>query len=256
MNTIVYGPVPSWRLGRSLGIDVVSTEGKTCSFDCVYCQLGRTVHHSRKREEFVSLEHLAAELEQAKGIEADYITFSGMAEPTLGANLGKAIEIAHSIRDLPVAVLTNSSTMLMDEVRRDLAGANVVVAKLDAADEATFRAVNRPVADITFEQIVDGIKRLRREFTGTLALQMMFVGANREQAPAMAALAGEIEPDELQLNTPLRPCGVKPLKPEEMVEIKAAFSGFGGRAVMVYDAPRPIVTPMNMEETLRRRPQL
>ncbi len=256
MDSIIYGPVPSWRLGRSFGIDVVSTEGKTCSFDCVYCQLGRTVHHSRKREEFISLEQLAVELEGAKGVEADYITFSGMAEPTLGANLGGAIDIARSIRDLPVAVLTNSSMMLMDEVRQDLARADVVVAKLDAADETAFRAVNRPVADISFEQIVDGIKKLRREFSGTLALQMMFVKSNREQASAMAALAEEIEPDELQLNTPLRPCAVKPLSRDEMLDIKAAFANFGDRVVMVYDVPKPMVTPMNMEETLRRRPQL
>jgi len=256
MNSIIYGPVPSWRLGRSLGIDVVSTEEKTCSFDCVYCQLGRTVHHSKQREAFISLDELAFELEGAKEVEADYVTFSGTAEPTLGSNLGEAIDIARSIRHLPIAVLTNSSMMLMDEVRRDLAHADVVVAKLDAADEVTFRAVNRPVADISFEQIVAGIKKLRREFSGTLALQMMFVKANRKQAAAMAALAEEIEPDELQLNTPLRPCAVKPLLLEEMVDIKAAFARFGDRVVMVYESPKPIVTPMNMEETLKRRPQL
>jgi len=92
VSSIIYGPVPSWRLGKSLGIDLLSAKGKTCCFDCVYCQLGRTLHLLTERRQFVSLEHLAEELESVKGLDIDYVTFSGMGEPALASNLGEAIE--------------------------------------------------------------------------------------------------------------------------------------------------------------------
>ena len=121
MSSIIYGPVPSWRLGRSLGIDLLSTKGKTCSFDCIYCQLGKTVHSLTERRQFVSLDELAAELEGVKDIPADYATFSGVGEPTLASNLGEAIELARSVLRLPVAVLTNSSLMTREDVCNELA---------------------------------------------------------------------------------------------------------------------------------------
>ena len=88
--SIIYGPVPSWRLGRSLGIDLLSTPEKTCSFDCIYCQLGRTIHQRRQPKEYVPLSRLVSELEQVRWIKADYATFSGVGEPTLARNLGPA----------------------------------------------------------------------------------------------------------------------------------------------------------------------
>jgi len=256
MNSIIYGPVPSWRLGRSLGIDLVSTKGKTCSFDCVYCQLGKTIHRVNRRDEFVSLDLLADEFESVKEIPIDYVTFSGVAEPTLASNLGQAIDLAKSKLGFPVAVLTNSSLMFLEDVRNDLTHADVVVAKLDAPDEVLFQAINRPVAGISFEQTVEGIRRFRREYSGTLALQMMFIDANKASASQMAALAEEIGPDELQLNTPLRPCMVKPLDEAEMRSIKDEFGWFGDKSVMVYESTKPIVEPVDMSQTLRRRPQL
>lgn len=256
MDSIIYGPVPSWRLGRSMGIDLVSTEGKTCSFDCVYCQLGKTVHRVNRRREFVSLEKLAAELTQVDGTGIDYITFSGVAEPTLASNLGEAIDLAKTMFDLPIAVLTNSSMMFRADVRSELAHADVVVAKLDAPNEHLFCTINRPVDGISFEQTLGGIRQFRRELSGVLALQMMFIEANRNSAPALAALAAEISPDEVQLNTPLRPCAVKPLEREAMMEIKAAFDCIKGRVIVVYDSPKSPASPLNMKETLKRRPQL
>lgn len=254
MNTIIYGPVPSWRLGRSLGIDLVSTQGKTCSFDCLYCQLGRTIHRASARHAFVSLGRLEAELASIEGVEIDFVTFSGIAEPTLAANLGQGIALIKTHLNYPVAVLTNASLMFMDEVRRDLSSADMVVAKLDAPDETLFRTINRPVPGITFAQTVEGIRQFRQEFTGTLALQMMFIEANKSRSDDMAELAAAIAPDEIQLNTPLRPCAVKPLDERQMGSIKPSFDRFGDRAVMVYEAAKPKVQPMDMTETLRRRP--
>jgi len=254
VKSIIYGPVPSWRLGRSLGVDLVSTKGKTCSFDCIYCQLGRTVHPLGKRREFVTLAQLAKELELVKDIAADYVTFSGMAEPTLASNLGEAITIVKSILPLPVAVLTNSSLMPREDVCDDLAQADVVVAKVDAANEQIFRQINNPVVSYSFDQIVYSIEHFRKRFKRKLALQMMFMAINKDYARPMADIAKRLSPDEVQLNTPLRPCPIKPLAPDEMAAIEKEFAGL--EVVNVYKAPKPEVVPLNLEQTLRRRPKL
>lgn len=255
MKSIIYGPVPSWRLGRSLGVDLVSTEGKTCSFDCIYCQLGRTIYPQMERREFVTIAQLATELEAVKNnIVADYVTFSGMAEPTLASNLGEAIRIAKSILSLPVAILTNSSLMPREDVCDDLAQADVVIAKIDAANEQMFRQINNPVVDYSFDQILYSIEDFRKRFKGKLALQMMFIAINKDYARQMADIARRLSPDEVQLNTPLRPCPVKPLNPEAMTIIESEFTGL--RVVNVYQGLKPEVVPLNLEETLRRRPKL
>ena len=254
MSSIIYGPVPSWRLGRSLGIDLLSTKGKTCSFDCIYCQLGKTIHPLTTRKQFVSLDRLAAELERVKGIAADYATFSGVGEPTLASNLGEAIELAKSVLGLPVAVLTNSSLMTRQDVRHELSLADVVVAKLDAPHEELFRQINRPVMKCTLDEIIRAIGLLRQEYKGKLALQMMFVEANKGYAIEMAGIAEQLSADEVQLNTPLRPCAMQPLTAEDISAIKQAFSGH--RVVMtIYEASKPEVVPIDSKETLRRRPQ-
>jgi len=248
----VYGPVPSWRLGRSLGIDLLSTGGKTCSYDCIYCQLGRTVHPLTERREFVSLARLREELETVKNVAADYVTFSGVGEPTLASNLGDAIALVKSMLPLSVAVLTNSSLMGRQDVRDTLCLADVVVAKVDAPDEDLFRQINHPYAECSLDDIIAALTLFRKEYTGKLALQMMFVQANKERASQMAEIAAQLCPDEVQINTPLRPCAVQPLPPEEITAIRQSFSSFE-RAVTVYEASAPDVIPLNQDETLLRR---
>lgn len=252
VSSIVYGPVASWRLGRSLGVDLISTDGKTCSFDCVYCQLGPTVHALSERREFVSLRQLSRELEAVKDIRADCVTFSGLGEPTLASNLGQAISLVSSTFDLPVAVLTNSSLMLREDVRRDLLQADEVVAKVDAPDDAVLRAVNRPSGGCSHGDIVQGLRMFRKDYRGKLAIQMMFVQANRHCAGEMAEIARGLSPDEVQLNTPLRPCGVEPLSPAEMAAVKEEFRG--SNLVEVYETQPAAVAPVSVVETLRRRP--
>ncbi len=238
MNSIIYGPVSSWRLGRSLGIDIISARGKTCSFDCTYCEWGATVHALTERKEFVTLAELRKELEAAKGVAADYATFAGGGEPTLAGNLGRAIEIVKSTLKLPVAVITNSSLMPRQDVRRELARADLVIAKIDAPNEEIFHAVNRPFKGYTLAEIIQGIKRFREEYKGRLSLQMMFVEANKGCAQEMARIAGELSPDEVQINTPLRPCAVMPLSPKEIAAIRGKFSGFK-KVVTVYEVVNP-----------------
>jgi len=255
MRSILYGPVSSWRLGRSLGVDLVSTKGKTCSFDCIYCQLGRTVHPLARRREFVTMAQLDHELKAVKNVVVDYVTFSGVAEPTLASNLGQAIELVKSVLGLPVAVLTNSSLMVRGDVRRELGQADVIVAKVDAPNEELFRQINRPKIKCILDEILQAIRLFREEYRSKLVLQMMFVEVNKGYAPEMARIAEELSPDEVQINTPLRPCPVKPLMPEEITAIRREFAGLRG-VVTVYEALRPEVTPLNLDETLRRRLKL
>jgi len=254
-NSIIYGPVPSWRLGRSLGIDLLSTRGKTCSFDCVYCQLGKTAHPEVERKEFVSLDRLARELKTVEGIAADYATFSGMGEPSLASNLGEAIRLVKSALKLPVAVLTNSSLIPREDVRRELSLADVVVAKVDAPNEELFRKINRPVGTQALAEILKALQLFREEYRGKLALQMMFIEANRDYAAGMAKIAELLSPDEVQINTPLRPCGVTPLSAEEVAAIEREFGNFKN-VFTVYGALKPEVMPVDLAETLRRRPRL
>jgi wyosine [tRNA(Phe)-imidazoG37] synthetase (radical SAM superfamily) len=253
--SIVYGPVPSWRLGKSLGIDLLSTKGKTCSFDCVYCQLGRTVNPLTERKEFVSLSGLAADLERVKGIPADYATFSGMGEPTLASNLGEAIKLVKTALKLPVAVLTNSSLMTREDVCNELGFADVVVAKVDAPNEELFCKINRPVMGQTLGEIIKALKFFRGKYRGKLALQMMFIEANKNYAFDMAKIAKQLSPDEVQINTPLRPSPVKPLSREEIDAVRCQFAGLDS-VITVYEAEKPDVFPLNLKETLQRRPKL
>jgi len=257
-GSIIYGPVPSWRLGRSLGIDLLSRKAKTCNFNCVYCQLSETVNPVTQRGEFVSLAQLTEELEELKkvrSIATDYVTFSGTGEPTLASNLGQAIEIAKSTLNLPVAVLTNSSLMPREDVRHDLAKADVVVATVDAHTQELFRQINRPVTALLLTDILEGIKLFRREFEGKLCLEVMFIKLNKNFAGEIAQVVRLLSPDQVQLNTPLRPCAVKPLTPSQMSFIKGEFVKLGD-VITVYEASRPEVTPLNLKETLRRRPKV
>jgi wyosine [tRNA(Phe)-imidazoG37] synthetase (radical SAM superfamily) len=238
MRTI-YGPVSSWRLGKSLGVDLICRK-KVCSFDCVYCQLGPTTEKTVERKTFVPTELVARELKRVvRKVEVDVVTFSGTGEPTLAQNLGEAIKVAKEISSAPVAVLTNSSLMGRKDVRKDLAKADIVKGKLDAPNEELFKAVNKPHEKITFWKIVDGMKRFRHESRGKLALEIMFIDENKFFSKEIAAIARAIGPDEIQINTPLRPSPVIPLTQEELKEVQLDFKGMN--FVSVYGAKRPDV---------------
>lgn len=208
-----------------------------------------------ERKEFVSLDKLAEELKVVRDIAADYVTFSGVGEPTLASNLGEAIALVRSVLELPVAVLTNSSLMTREDVRHELSLAHVVVAKVDAPSEELFRQINRPVVECTLDKILNALQLFREEYQGKLTLQMMFVEANKSYAPEMANIAEQLLPDEVQINTPLRPCAVPPLVLGDISTIRQVFSSLRG-VVTVYEASRPDVIPLNQKETLLRRPKL
>ena len=156
-------------------------------------------------------------------------------------------------RTLFIAILTNSSVFYRKEVRKNLSKLDFIVAKLDTPNEKLLKEINRPVEEITFDRILDGIKTVRKEFDGKFALQMMFIDKNKDHASELANLAREIKPDEIQIDTPLRPCSVKPLNEKEITKIKSEFKGLN--AITVYEIKRPKVKILDKGEYLRRRPE-
>jgi wyosine [tRNA(Phe)-imidazoG37] synthetase (radical SAM superfamily) len=248
----IYGPVPSWRVGSSLGIDLLSQEEKICSYNCLYCQLGKTKSFTTTRQLYVPEDMIVKELEMLpSNIAIDYITLSGRGEPTLAINLGDTINVLKGIRKEAVAVITNSSFLYRQDVREELSSADFVIAKLDACSQEFFMAVNQPFQGAEFDVVVQGIKEFKRHFKGKLALQIMFIKENAQYAGGIAGITEEIQPDEIQINTPLRPCGVQPLKREELSEIKNLFGNLN--AISVYESRKKDVKPISDRDTLRRR---
>ncbi|MBF0386708.1 MAG: radical SAM protein [Candidatus Omnitrophica bacterium] len=249
----IYGPVYSWRMGMSLGIDPLSHSGKYCSFACPYCQLGAAQEYGIERRNFILPADLTAEiLSLPADCRIDYLTFSGNGEPTLAANLADLIKAARQASPNKVAVITNSATITQKDVQSDLALADLVLFKLDAADEAVFQQVNRPAPGITLAKIVEGIKAFRKIYKGKLALQMMFVSYNQSSATQMAQIARDIAPDEVHLNTPLRPSALPPLSVGEMSAIKRIFVASGLPVLSVYEEEKKEYKPFDAAATVRR----
>lgn len=251
----IYGPVPSWRLGSSLGIDLLSQEEKICNFDCIYCQIGSTKEYTDTRKIYIPVKQVIEELDALPDINIDYITFSGRGEPTLAANLGEAIKAVRLIRKEKIAVLTNGSLIGLEEVRRELVLADFVIIKLDAYSPQSFQEINRPAKNIEFSNILEGIKIFRGNYMGRLALQMMFVG-KKDKVNEYAYLSNCIGPDEIQINTPLRRCNAAPLTPEDILSIKDYFiyACKNVNIVSVYDKrASKVIEAVSDEDTLKRR---
>lgn len=206
MGSQVFGPVPSRRLGRSLGVDLIPF--KTCTYDCIYCQLGRTTCRTVERKEWVSLRDVLAELRHRLSSGPDYITLGGSGEPTLFSRIDELIGGIKTMTDVPVAVLTNGSLLWRKDVRRQLKDADLVLPSLDAGDERTFCRVNRPHEAISFEQMLDGLIEFRQEFQGQYWLEVFVLSANTAMPAGLSKIAqcvDRIRPDRVQLNTVTRP---------------------------------------------------
>jgi wyosine [tRNA(Phe)-imidazoG37] synthetase (radical SAM superfamily) len=196
--------VRSWRAGLSLGIDLLFVDS-ICSFRCAYCQLGKINLHTMERKIYVPTAKVMDDLKRSTWRDADILTLSGSGEPTLAANMGEVIGEIKVLTGKPVLVLTNATTLNTEAVRHELSQADKVFCKLDAADEESFRRINRPVTGITLRGIVRGIKAFKSEYDGHLAVQIMLMRAPRQHLDSMASILNEIRPHEVQLNTPLRP---------------------------------------------------
>lgn len=245
----LYGPVYSWRLGRSLGVDPLSAVEKICNMNCVYCQLGKTDQLTNERKIYIPTQSILDEIQQIPLHFVDYITFSGRGEPTLAKNLGEMIRGIKNLRHEQVAVITNSSLMALEEVRKDLMEADFVLAKLDVSTQFNFNQINRSET-LNLDEIVGGIMNFRTGFKGKLALQVMLIDENIDTIQDIASLAKSLHPDEVQLNTPLRPGGSKPLTRWQLEKAKRFFKKI--QVVTVFDAPTKEYTPMDEPATLSR----
>lgn len=204
----LYGPVPSRRLGRSLGVDIIPY--KICTYDCIYCQLGRTTQKTVERKEYVPFADVKKDIEDtlSRGVKADYITISGSGEPTLHSKLHHLTRAIKEMTDIPLAVITNGSLLGDAAVRDALAYADLVVPSLDAGDETMFAYVNRPHPEITFENMVTGLVDFRQQFRNTMWLEVLLLDGTPgldAGVEKIAQLTERIQPDMVQLNTVARP---------------------------------------------------
>ena len=227
----VYGPVASRRLGRSLGVDLVPF--KACTYDCVYCQLGRTTNKTMVRKEYVPVDQVLAELEEklAKGPKPDYISLAGSGEPTLNLELGRLIQGLKAMTSIPVAVLTNGSLLWLPEVRADLQSADLVLPSLDAGTESAFQKVNRPHPDIGFDRMAQGLVDFAKNFAGEVWLEVFLLAGLTGQVSEVtkiASLVDRMRPDLVQLNTVSRPPAEEAARAvgvRQMTELAALIPG-------------------------------
>ncbi len=226
----VYGPVPSRRLGRSLGVNPIPL--KTCNYSCVYCQLGRTQHLINERKEFFPKEDILEEILYSVGLnrgKIDFITFVGEGEPTLNKNLGWLIEEAKKT-GIPVAVITNGALLYREDVREDLSHADVVLPSLDTVSEKTFKILNRPHKDLKIGKIIEGMVEFRRSFKGQIWLEIMLVKGVNDSVDELEGLSltlKRIRPDRVYINVPIRPPAESWVEPPDEEAIVRAHAILG-----------------------------
>jgi wyosine [tRNA(Phe)-imidazoG37] synthetase (radical SAM superfamily) len=260
----LYGPVPSRRLGRSLGIDLVPH--KICTYDCIYCQIGKTTEKTLTRKEYIPVKEILEEVERflKEGTASiDHLSLSGSGEPTLHSKISSVIEGIKTITSIPVAVLTNGSLLYKKEVRRDVLRADVVLPSLDAVSSKVFMKINRPRPGFSVGKVIEGLVEFRKVYKGQIWLEILFckgVNDSKDELLRMKKALDRIQPDRIHLNTVVRPPSEKwaaPLNREEMEEIKTFF---GERASIIseFDRHPPALSDMDMQEEilkiLKRRP--
>lgn len=237
----VFGPVPSRRLGQSLGIDTIPL--KTCNWNCVYCQLGRSMPLTNERREYVLDENVLFEVERALKAHADggidWVTFVGSGEPTLHIYLGDMIRHVKRMTPLPVAVITNGSLLYQPEVREELSAADAVLPTLDAGTAELYRRINRPHLQITFERLVDGLVTFREEYRGKLWVEVMLVRGLNDTTEALediAKILERVKPDAVHINLPTRPPVETWVQPTDEEGLLRAMSILGNIAKVVHPA--------------------
>lgn len=237
----VFGPVPSRRLGKSLGIDTIPL--KTCNWNCVYCQLGRTVPLTNKRLEYIPRLDLLAEIQSAlddrSSPQPDWITFVGSGEPTLHIGLGWLIQKVKSLTDIPVAVITNGALLHRPEVRRELQLADAILPTLDAGRADLYRKINRPHPEITFDRLISGLIAFREEYRGHFWLEVMLVRGLNDTEQALrdlAVIVKRIQPDEVHINIPDRPPAEEWVQPPNEDGLARALAILGKTARVVHPA--------------------
>ncbi|NLN92587.1 MAG: radical SAM protein [Candidatus Hydrogenedens sp.] len=237
-DSCIFGPVVSRRLGRSLGVDVIPF--KTCPYDCLYCEQGRTTHHTLQRDHYLDISRALDEVKAfLEGhVPPDFITLSGAGEPTLHTGLGSLILQLKEITSVPVAVITNGALLWQPEVQEALSAADVILPSLDGGNEKIFQRIDRPVAGISFSQMLSGLISFRDRYKGEIWLEIFLMeGLNDDDASLreLASLASRIRPDKIQLNTVERPPATKTV---EALSIEGLE-----RCASFFDPPAEIISP-------------
>lgn len=260
----IFGPVPSRRLGKSLGVDLVPF--KTCTYNCIYCQLGRTTNHTLERKTYTKASEVIEELKKKLSNLAtppDYITFSGSGEPTLNSEIGLIIGEIKKITSIPIVVLTNGSLLHLEKVRADLANADLVIPSLDAASPQLFEFINRPHHSLGLRQILNGLKKFRSEFKGQIWLEIMLCAGINDDPKELTRLKEVIEsigPDRVQLNTVVRPPAEEFACPLSLSQLEKVKNILGNDAEIISQISRleefPPCPSQEEEilEMLKRRP--
>ncbi|MCK4677003.1 MAG: radical SAM protein [Bacteroidales bacterium] len=231
MYKYLFGPVPSRRLGMSLGVDLVPH--KVCSLNCIYCECGRTTNLTLERKEYVPYDEVVKELDHyfVSNPNPDYITFSGSGEPTLNSRIGDILTfIKQKNPDIPVAVLTNGTLLSQKQVRNELLNADVVLPSLDAASDLSFRKINRPLHALSISEYIKGIQDFRNEYKGKIWLEVLIIpGYNdsREDLELLKKAFGKIRPDSIQLNALDRPGAIKDLRTASRAQLKEIVDFWG-----------------------------
>jgi len=238
----LFGPVPSRRLGMSLGVDLIPH--KICSLNCVYCECGATSTLTSDRKEYVPVEEVYSELGDffLKNPDPDYLTFSGAGEPTLHSHIGEVIAFLKKLRpSIPVAVLTNGTLLRDPKVRKELMLADLVLPSLDAATDAALRKINRPERNLQADAYIEGLIHFSREFQGELWLEIFLLAGFNDDLQNLEALkeaALKINPSRIQLNTLDRPGTLEALHPLPMERLEEIAAFFGMDRVEIISPPQ------------------
>jgi wyosine [tRNA(Phe)-imidazoG37] synthetase (radical SAM superfamily) len=228
----LFGPVHSRRLGVSLGIDLLPH--KTCSLDCVYCECGKTTRLTLKRSEYLPTDAVIEELDSflSRNPKLDFITFSGAGEPTLHSGIGKIIDFIKSrFSRYRVALLTNGSLLIQSQVRQEIAGADLVIASLDAATTEKFNSINRPHPMLKMKDLIDGLSKFKNEHPSSLQIEIFIVpGLNDDEyeLDSLKKALNDIRPNYVQLNTLDRPGTENWVQPATMDSLYRIAQHLGG----------------------------
>lgn len=263
MRKYTYGPVPSRRLGRSLGVDLVPM--KSCTLNCIYCQLRPTDQPTLERRDYAPVADVVADVREAlaEGPRPDYVTLGGSGEPTLHLSFGEIAQEIRAVTDVPIALITNGTLFHLPEVRDQCGAIDLVLPSLDAGDEETYRLVNRPHGELGLETLVEGLAALCREFHGQVWLEVFLVeGVNTgdEQLRGLRRCIDRIAPDRVQLNTAVRPPAEAYVQPAPPSVMEHAREMLGPRAEIIAGGPLPEPTEhararkQEVLDMLRRRP--
>lgn len=230
----IYGPVPSRRLGISLGVSPIPK--KTCNYSCIYCQLGRTDHLTNTRQMFFSIEDIITEFEDfiKSEVEFDIVTIVGEGEPTLYLGLGELITEIKKRTDKPVAVITNGALLYDPNVRLELQNADIVLPTLDAYDDESFKKINRPHGTIDFKKVNYGLKTFSEEYRGQLWIEIMLIDGINDDDESLrkySDMLKELKCDRVYINTPIRPPAEAYVKAIDHERMNRAIDILGGISI-------------------------